>query len=105
MARCPNWTRKKRLGPGGGQTACRGTLTVALKVSVALPCKSMRNPMNPSETLRRNVLRRGVRLSAADVVAAYSSPLSRDIVCGTCGWSLARLQASCRARIRRHRGI
>lgn len=87
---CPNRHRKKRVHKGGGSLLCPGRLIVALSIGITLPVKSSRNFDYPDTTLRKYTMKYGVRVTPAQIVAAWHR--TQDIKCDTCAYSLNNLR-------------
>lgn len=103
---CPNRSRRVRVGPGGGAPGCRGNVQVILLVAVSTPLKSwakgpQRQDFDISLTARTK--RSGVRLSPADLAAAFALG-QWDIRCDTCDWSYKKVINRARALTRRKKG-
>jgi hypothetical protein len=99
---CPNRTRKRRLGHGGGTPGCRGKLAVILTAPVMLPLARWPRGgagMPPFESaLPARARRRGVRIRPSELALAYQGA---DIVCQSCQWSLRKLLAGLKTRRKR----
>lgn len=92
MAICPNRTRKKRIGPGGGRVGCRGRLELILSVPLVLPVKGI--PKVNTDSFRSmahwQARTSGVRIKPDTLAKAYIA--GRDIRCSECGWSLVKME-------------
>lgn len=97
---CPNRTRHKRMGRGGGTPGCRGTLMVLMTVPVMLPLARWPRgghgglpPFDGAVPAKRR--RHGYRLRPAELAMAYQDG---DVVCSACGWSLRKLMSGLKTR-------
>lgn len=102
---CPNRNRGKRTIPPltakvPGHANCRGRLVVSLTVGVTLPLKSARDE-RPETMLSKYVLRYGVRVTPADLVAATRSRATCDVRCDSCGYSRRALLCATSLRPRK----
>ena len=95
MITCPNRTRKKRLGPGGGALGCRGRLEVHVPAAVIVPLKSWGRGRDIlprfEDAFPARVRKRGVRIRPETIHASYTRQAGADVRCSACGWSLNRM--------------
>lgn len=103
-AACPNRTRKKRLGPGGGSVSCSGRLVVRLLVPVEIPLKGKGNGPPPTfeEAIPVRYQRHGIRIRPPTLVAAYyaTQGAKMDLACDSCDWSYNRVLEALRRQSR-----
>ena len=106
--RCPNASRKKRLGPGGGTPGCRGKLEIVVVTTVTIPLKGWGGRARldlPSWTdaVPKRIQRSGVRVRPGQLVEAYCARGKgahlADVRCASCAWSLRRMFDSLQASL------